>query len=40
MSPRQLPAVTELLLKKGYSEGEVKGILGDNYLRVAKQVWK
>jgi membrane dipeptidase len=38
--PEELPRVTELLLKRGYSEGEIRGILGENFLRVAKQVWK
>jgi membrane dipeptidase len=40
VSPTQLPEVTELMLKRGYSEQEVRGILGENFLRVAKQVWK
>jgi membrane dipeptidase len=38
--PEQLPELTEGLLAKGYSEGEVRGILGDNFLRVARQVWR
>lgn len=38
--PEQLPELTEGLLAKGYSEGEVRGILGGNFLRVARQVWR
>ena len=39
VAPTQLPEVTELMLKRGYSETEIRGILGENFLRVAKQVW-
>ncbi len=39
LAPTQLPELTELMLKRGYSEKEVRGILGENFLRVAKQVW-
>lgn len=38
--PEQLPQVTEALLKRKYSEEEIRGILGQNFLRVARQVWK
>jgi membrane dipeptidase len=38
--PEQLPELTEGLLAKGYSEDEVRGILGGNFLRVARQVWR
>ena len=34
----KLPNVTEALLKKGYSEGEVKKILGENTLRIMTEV--
>ena len=34
----KLPKVTEALLKKGYSEGDVKKILGENTLRVMTDV--
>jgi len=34
----KLPKITEALLKKGYSEGDVKWILGENTLRVMAEV--
>ena len=39
IGPEQMPELTELMLKHGYSEKEVRGILGENIMRVAKQVW-
>lgn len=38
--PEELPRVTEILMRQGYSESEIRGILGENFLRVADQVWK
>jgi membrane dipeptidase len=38
--PEQLPEITEVMLRRGLSDAEVKGILGGNFLRVAQQVWK
>ncbi len=40
VEPEQFPEFTELLYQKGYSEQIIRGILGENFLRVAKQVWK
>jgi membrane dipeptidase len=34
----KLPKITEALLQKGYSEGDVKKILGENTLRVMSEV--
>ena len=34
----KLPKITEALLRKGYSEGDVKKILGENTLRVMSDV--
>jgi membrane dipeptidase len=38
--PEQLPRVTEILIEKGYSDENIRGILGENYMRVVRQVWK
>ena len=40
VGPRDFPELTEQLLKHGFSETEVRGILGENIMRVARQVWK
>ncbi|MBP1925509.1 membrane dipeptidase [Sedimentibacter acidaminivorans] len=36
----QIPQITEALLKLGYSDENVRDILGDNWLRIFSQVWK
>lgn len=40
VSPSQLPELTAGLLGLGYSEDDVRGILGRNFLRVASEVWR
>jgi membrane dipeptidase len=40
MAPEQLPEVAEHLRARGMTEPEVAGVLGGNWLRVARQVWK
>ena len=40
IEPERFPLIAEGLLKRGYSEPQVQGILGHNNLRVARQVWK
>ncbi len=40
VAPDRLPEVTEGLLSRGYSEEQIRGILGGNWMRVAGQVWK
>jgi len=36
----QAPMITEALLRLGYSEDDVKGFLGENWMRVLEQVWR
>jgi membrane dipeptidase len=38
--PEDAPRLTEALLDRQYSEKDIRSILGGNFLRVAKQVWK
>jgi membrane dipeptidase len=40
VAPEQLPEIVEVMLRRGFSDADVKGILGGNFLRVAKAVWK
>jgi membrane dipeptidase len=40
LPPDILPRVSDALLQRGYSLGDLAGILGGNFLRVAEQVWK
>jgi len=40
IEPERIPVIAEALLKRGYSEADVQGVLGHNHLRVARQVWK
>ncbi len=38
--PESIPTLTQALLDSGYAERDVRGILGENFLRVAGAVWK
>jgi membrane dipeptidase len=38
-TPRSLPKLTARLLERGYCEGDVRKILGENWLRVMRAVW-
>ena len=38
--PEQLPELTRLMLDHGYGEEDVRDILGRNFLRVAREVWR
>lgn len=40
VEPERFPEIAEGLIKLGYSEDQIKGVLGHNNLRVARQVWK
>lgn len=38
--PEQLPELVDMMLARGYPESAIRGILGENYLRVGRQVWR
>ena len=38
-TPDKFPNITAGLLKRGYSDSDVKGILGENWVRVYQAVW-
>ncbi|CAI2934756.1 dipeptidase [Aminobacter sp. P9b] len=38
--PAQLAEMTEILLRRGHADETVRGVLGGNFLRLARQVWK
>lgn len=38
--PEQMDLIIETLLQDGFSEKEVRGILGENWLAVAQKIWK
>jgi membrane dipeptidase len=40
VEPERFPIIAERLLGMGYTEPDVKGIMGHNNLRVARRVWK
>lgn len=40
IEPERFPAIAEGLLKMGYGDADVQGILGHNSLRIARQIWK
>jgi membrane dipeptidase len=38
--PEQVPELTQRMLRAGYAEEDVRAVLGGNWLRLARQVWK
>jgi membrane dipeptidase len=40
VEPERIHDITERLIGLGYDDAAIKGILGDNNLRVARQVWR
>jgi membrane dipeptidase len=40
VEPERMPLIVEALLELGYSDTAVRGILGHNNLRIAREVWR
>ena len=40
LEPEETPRITEELLRRGYQEREIRGILGENWLGVCRGLWK
>lgn len=40
LPPEALPEVTDVLLRRGWSDADVLGLLGGNFLRVADATWR
>lgn len=40
IEPERFPVIAEALIKRGYRDSDIQGILGHNNLRVARQVWR
>ncbi|MYE13387.1 MAG: hypothetical protein F4X99_17385 [Gammaproteobacteria bacterium] len=38
--PSVIAPLTELMVSHGYTDGQIRGILGANFLRVFGQVWR
>ncbi|HZY98001.1 MAG TPA: membrane dipeptidase [Candidatus Baltobacteraceae bacterium] len=38
--PSQLLEVAEIMLRRGHSEQTIRGVLGENFLRLAAEIWK
>jgi membrane dipeptidase len=37
--PEQLPEIAEGLVKHGYTDADIAGILGGTFIRAAEQTW-
>ncbi len=40
IEPEDLPQLTQDMMEAGYQEADIRGILGENWLRLAQQIWK
>ena len=40
IEPERLPDIAEGLVRLGYAESDIRGILGENFMRVCRQTWK
>jgi len=38
--PEQIPDLTERMLRAGYPEADIRAVLGGNWLRLAREVWR
>ncbi len=39
IEPEDLPGLTQDMIEAGYSETDIRGVLGENWLRLAQQLW-
>ena len=39
VEPERMPAIAEGLVRLGYAESAIRGVLGENFLRVAEVTW-
>ena len=40
LEPECFPQVVDALLERGYTDDQVRGVMGENYLRVVAKVWR
>ena len=40
VQPEQIEDLVELMCRRNYTDSDIRGILGENFYRVCKQVWK
>ena len=40
VKPEQIPELTELMVRANYSDEDVMNVLGENWMRIAREVWK
>ena len=40
LESEQVPRITEELLRPGYGEKDIRGILGESWPRVCGEIWK
>lgn len=40
VTPEQLPEITEGLVKLGYTQADIRAVLGENHLRIARECWR
>jgi membrane dipeptidase len=40
LEPESIPEITEQLLRRGYGEGDIRLVLGENWLRMMDEIWR